>query len=313
MAASCFLFCLSSLAGLTDRDRQPRASTRRTCCLGAFTGPRRRRLIALRRVSVSAPRVQTPVGFIAGQQQRSEPVDLLRPHRGELPAGAQQDPQPSTVAIARGAWVVGLRPDAAPGSAARWASIGSDFPRRRSGRRGRSTSTTTRPAAARLGQDRCRSCGFPRGRPPPANLVCVRRSRPALQRSLLRRYRLSMRRDRRAGGAVISRAWVSRWVSPPMTASTTSASSGTGIGVSFRERTGQTGLGWKSPERHICDESRALDADRLLIKPARWDQDGVGAPGRRVLRRARRQAAKSRVSQSRAPTPILAAIRPEPP
>src|SRR5262249_16714420 len=79
-------------------------------------------------------------------------------------------------------------------------------------------------------------------------------------------------------GLVISRVWVSRCVTPPMTASTTSArmvmrlglpsGSGSWAGAGLDGCTG----------RQICEKSHA-DAEQLLIKPA--GEQG----GRRQLRR----------------------------
>src|SRR3954453_14689236 len=110
-------------------------------------------------------------------------------------------------------------------------------------------------------------------------------------------------------GRAISTWWVSRWVSTPTTASTSSASMGTGL-VPFRWGAGQRSAPtWvEVTERRICDGSRP-QADRLLIKP-------TGGPGRcrqpqqtRHGEGTRRRPDLGRVTP-RSPAPSLVVLHP---
>src|SRR6185437_8551398 len=96
-----------------------------------------------------------------------------------------------------------------------------------------------------------------------------------------------------------------------MTASTVSASMVMRLTSPSRVRadvgTGLGGVtGW-----HICDGSRQ-QADRLLIRPARWARPGPANPGTGQMK-GTHTAARSVASHPEPPAPILTAAHPEPP
>jgi hypothetical protein len=134
----------------------------------------------------------------------------------------------------RAVWVAGRRPGAA-----------------RATRPGGRRSGPTCPAGASPGGDvrspprsilrlatpglvRFRSCGCPRARPPPAGRGRARRPRRSLRQSRARRLPIISVAMVAPLGAVNSRACVSRCVSPPTTASTTSANMDMRPQISFQ-------------------------------------------------------------------------------
>ena len=171
----------------------------------------------------------------------------------------------------RAVWVAGRRPGAA-----------------RATRPGGRRSGPTCPAGASPGGDvrspprsilrlatpglvRFRSCGCPRARPPPAGRGRARRPRRSLRQSRARRLPIISVAMVAPLGAVNSRACVSRCVSPPTTASTTSANIGMRPRISFQARVCWVGAGLSGvTERHICDGSRAPWHGQASNQANRW-------------------------------------------
>ena len=85
-------------------------------------------------------------------------------------------------------------------------------------------------------------------------------------------------------GRTSAAVWVSRWVSTPMTASTSSASM---VGLPFGRRMGRSGAGQgEDTAWQDCDESRR-EADRLLIRPTcGWPRPAPAASGGQVRLKA---------------------------
>ena len=252
------------------------------------------------------------VGVVAGQQQRAQPVGLRGAGGGEFLAGAEQDPQRLPVAVgARGGQPVGVQAQrgqhgqvgvdrvglAPPAAGLAVGLLALDHDSQAGG-------------GQRAGQPDRRSCGCPRcdtASRGPGAWSTIQASSCGVAGGVVA-DRASRRSGRRWGWA-ISTSWVSRWVSTPTTASTSSASMGTGL-VSFRgERVERSAPAWVGvTERHICDGSRPR-ADRLLIRP-------TGGPGR--CRRPRRtgqtqghaEAARSVASHVGSPAPSLVVLHP---
>ena len=236
--------------------------------------------IAVSRAAVSVPRHSVPVGVVAGEQQRAEPVDLPGLGRWSARAGRPAGSAGLRGPRRRAARQLVERPCRSACSAARRASIGSDLPRLRDRPGGAvrppPRSARRRPAPARA---RCRSCGCPpaptttRGPGALSPIQASASAKPAA--SLLMR---TVAEGRPRGRDHLQRVTVAVRVTPDDGVDVV-CQHGHAASVSFQAcgRSNGTGLGGVT-ERHICDGSRTAGADRLLIRPT-VGQAGAGVRG----------------------------------
>ena len=286
MACSWARLAMSARRASRRARARRRISACRTACSRLASRGRRRRARPARVASVSAPRASWRSVSSPRQQQRAQPVGLRGGGGGQLLARAEQDAQRFAVAVgARGGQPVGVQAQrgqhgqvrvdrvglalAAAGLAVGLLALDDE----QAGRGGGAGQADAVAAGALDGHHQPRSGGVVDD---PGQQLGVA---GAVVADLAGRDRAS------PVGSAISTSWVSRWVSTPTTASTSSASMGTGL-VSFRGSgsNGRHRPGWESPSGTSVTghaHGRTDIARAVAVKPRSWLRSGRPWPRRR--------------------------------